>query len=319
MSNLSEYIEKIEEYKKQNPQITDKKLIRHVYLDLGSRFSFDLNFAFGNSKARQKIYSRGKSEIFMNEAMERNIIICKDVSYILEYILKHFGIDIRTEVDPNDERRCAHVYNVVTPEDGDEYIIDLQEDMENIQAHSFTTNYGLAVNRKDPPVMSRFEIEQMDRELGFIDDMHYYSDDYMYLLKLGASYFTELPEKLQFVLENIDIYENPNIQYAERQWRHEKMLKELFTPEELRRIRIIDCYRQNGEEREYINCIAFENKNSTDMYMYSTEENRYCKMTIQQFAEMTQKGLVSRQPVPHLKRALKELDSKKDDIDDLDN
>ena len=39
MSQLGEYIAKIREYKEQNPQITDEKLIRYVYLDLGKRFS----------------------------------------------------------------------------------------------------------------------------------------------------------------------------------------------------------------------------------------------------------------------------------------
>ncbi len=317
MSQLREYIEKIREYKEQNPQITDEKLIRYVYLDLGKRFSFNLDFAFGNSKAKQKIYARGRCEKFMNESMESNIMICKDISYILEHILREFGINIRTEVDPDDKRKCAHVYNVVTPEEGMEYIIDLQEDIENIQAHAFTTNYGLSTDSRKP-IMRRFDIEQIDRELGYIDDEHYYTDDYMYTLKLGLSYFTDFAEKVQFALENIDIHENPNIQYAERQWRHKKMLSRLFTPEELRRIHIVDCYQQLGEQKEYKNCIAVECNKSTDMYMYVAEENRYCKMTIQEFAEMTQNGLVNMQGIPNLRQALRELKKKKDDVDDLD-
>ncbi len=317
MSQLGEYIAKIREYKEQNPQITDEKLIRYVYLDLGKRFSFNLNFAFGNAKARQKIYTRGKCEQYMNEAMESNTIICKDISFILEYILKNFGINIRTVVAPYDMRKCAHIYNVVTPKEGEEYIIDLQEDIENIQAHAFTTNYGLAVDSRKP-LIRRFNIEQIDRELGYIDDEHYYTDDYMYTLKMGVSYFDDFAEKVQFVLENIDIHENSEIQYAERQWRHKKMLSELFTPEELRRIHIIDCYQQTGEQREYKNCIAVECNKSTDMYMYSIEENRYCKMSIQEFAEMTQNGLVNMQGVPNLKQAIRELKRKREEVNDLD-
>lgn len=316
MSKLSKYVEKVKEYKKQNPNISEEKLIRYVYLDLGQRFSFDLNFAFGNTKTRQKIYARGRAEEQLNEAMESNIMICKSISYILEHILKQVGVNIRTVVAPNDERKCAHMYNIITPKEGEEYIIDLQEDIENIQSHSFTKNYGLSTEPDEPPVITRFEIEQLDRELGYIDDEHYYSDEYMYLLKSTIGYFTELPEKVEFVLENIDIYENRNIQYAERQWRHTKMLNELFTPEELRKIRIIDCYQQNGEERDYKNCIAVENKGVATMYMYSTEENRYCKMSIQEFAKMTQNGLVNLQGVPGLRQAIRKL---KEDKEDLDN
>lgn len=136
---------------------------------------------------------------------------------------------------------------------------------------------------------------------------------------MGMSYFTDFAEKVQFVLENIDIHDNSNIQYAERQWRHKKLLSELFTKDELKRIHIIDCYQQAGEEREYKNCIAVECNKSTDMYMYLPEENRYCKMSIQEFAEMTQNGLVNMQGVPNLKQAIRELKNKKEDVDDLDN
>ena len=52
--------------------------------------------------------------------------------------------------------------------------------------------------------------------------------------------------------------------------------------------------------------------------MYVAEENRYCKMTIQEFAEMTQNGLVNMQGIPNLRQALRELKKKKDDVDDLD-
>lgn len=307
MSNLSEYIEQIKEYKKQNPNITEEKLIRYVYLDLGQRFSFDLNFSFGNTKTRKSIYDSGKTEKDLNEAMESNIVICKSVSYIVEYILKKFGVNITTAVDPKDERKCPHMYNIVKQKEGEEYIIDLQEDMENIQSHSFTKNYGLSVDSNKPPVIRRLDIEQMDRELGFIDDEHYYADDYLYLLKSDIGYFTDFAEKVKFVLENIDIHENKNIQYAERKWHHEKILNEIFSKEELKKIHFIDCYQEKNKEKEYKNCIAVDVSKGTDIYMYSVEKNKYCKMTIQEFAKETRNGLVHLQGVPGLRKAIKEL------------
>lgn len=309
MSNLSRYIEQIKEYKKQNPNITEEKLIRYVYLDLGQRFSFNLKFSFGNTKTKKSIYANSKIEKDLNEAMESNIVICKSVSYIVEYILKNLGVNIRTVVDPKDERKCPHMYNIVTPKEGEEYIIDLQEDMENIQSHSFTKNYGLSINPNKSPVIRRFDIEQMDRKLGFVDDEHYYSDDYLYLLKSDIGYFTNFAEKVEFVLGNIDIHENKSIQYAERKWHHEKLLEEIFSKEELKRIHIIDCYQGDGEERQYKNCIAVDVSKGTDIYMYSVEQNRYCKMSIQEFARETQNGLVHLQGVPGLRQAIKDYEN----------
>lgn len=307
MSNLSEYIEKIKEYKRQNPNITEEKLIRYVYLDLGQRFSFDLKFSFGNTKTKKSIYANSRKEEDLNEAMESNIVICKSVSYILEYILKRLGVNIRTVVDADDGRKFPHMYNIVTPKEGEEYTIDLQEDMENIQSHSFTKNYGLSVKPNKPPVIRRFDIEQMDRELGFIDDEHYYADDYLYLLKSDIGYFTDFAEKVEFVLGNIDIHENKNIQYAERKWHHEKLLKELFSGRELNKIHMIDCYQEDGGERQYKNCIAVDVSGETEIYMYSVEENRYCKMSLQEFAKATQNGLVHFQNVKGLRHEIKEL------------
>ena len=93
MSNLSEYIEKVKEYKKKNQNISEEELIRYVYLDLGKRFSFDLSFSFGNTKTKKRIYANSKKEEDLDKAMESNIIICKSVSYIVEYILKIQLID----------------------------------------------------------------------------------------------------------------------------------------------------------------------------------------------------------------------------------
>ena len=307
MSNLSDYIEKVKEYKKQHPDISEEKLIRYVYLDLGQRFSFNVNFHFTNRKTKRKIYTNSESEEDLNEAMETNKIICKSSSYILEYILKSLGINIRTVVAPNDEKECPHMYNIIAPEGGEEYIVDLQEDLENIQSHSFTKSFGLSTKPNEPPVIKRFDIEQMDRELGYIDDENYYSDDYLYLLKSDIGYFADFAEKVEFVLTNIDIHENRDMQYQERKCHHDKILKELFDKEELRKIHIIDCCQFNGEEREYKNCIAVERSKGTDIYMYSVEENRYCKMTIQEFAKQTQNGLVHLQGVPGLRQALREI------------
>ena len=220
MSNLEKYIEQVREYQTQHSGISETELIRYVYLDLGKRFSFNVNFLpFGNSKKQQNLYKyHSRNLVDLEECMETNIVICKSVSYILEYILRAVGVNIKTVIDPNDLRKCPHMYNIITPKDGEPYIVDLQEDMYNIQSHSFTRNFGLSVKDGKTYIISRFEQEQMDRKNGYITEGNYYSDDYLYLLKYDADFIEDFDEKIKFILENIDIYDNPNMKYTDRQW-----------------------------------------------------------------------------------------------------
>ena len=183
----------------------------------------------------------------------------------------------------------------------------MQEDIENIQTYSFTPGFGASPYIGKPPVLKRFDIEKMDKKLGYIDDENYYSDDYMYLLKSDLDYFTNFEEKVDFVLENIDAHENKDIKYAERKWHHDKILKKLFSHKERNKIKIIDCYKQIENERIYKNCIAIELHERTAIYMYSEDQNKYCKMSIYDFAREVQNGLVNMEGVKGLRRALKEL------------
>ena len=311
MSNLSEYINKVKEYKKQNPDLTERELIRYVYLDLGNRFSFNLNYSFGNTKTKKYIYGKSRREEDIDESMETNTVICISASHILEKVLKAVGVDIITVADPLDNRKNAHTYNVVRPVEGQEYIIDLQEDMENIQSHSFTKSFGLSVEPKKTRVISRFEIEQIDRKLGYVRDDYYYADDYLDLFRQHLPLIDTLEEKAELVLNNIDVYENREMQYAERRWHHEKILKELFTQKEMNKIHIIDCYRDDENGRTYQNCVVVNAKKGTEIYLYSVDENRYCKVSMEEFAKMTQEGLEHLQNIQGLQKTLRKL--KEDD------
>lgn len=315
MSSLSQYIEKVEEYKNKNPELKEVELIRHVYLELGQRFSFDVNFLpFGNREKREKIYRKGRSIKELNECMESNVVICKSSAYLLEYILKHFGVNIKTVIEVEKKKRCPHVYNEVIPKNGKPYILDLQDDIPNIQSHSFTKNFGLSTEDGKSLVISRFEQEQMDRKLGYIDDEHYYSDDYLYLIKSDIGYFEDFGEKVKFVLENIDIYDNPNMKYADRQWHHVHVLEKLFSREEFnfqennRKIRMINCYKDVKGNRQYVNFIHVQTKRGIDMYVYNKKEYKYSQISLKDFARAVKNGLVIHNcSVPGLNNALKEL------------
>jgi len=316
MSKLNEYITSILNYVSDNPDISETELIRHVYLDLGQRFSFDIHFLpFGNSKQRQHIYHHCHSEKDLEQCMETNIVICKSVAHILEHVLKPFDIDISTVTDAEDYRRCPHVYNVINPKDGSQpYIIDLQEDMYNIQAHSFTKNFGLSVADEKTLVISRFEQEQTDRKSGYVTDQNYYTNDYLYLLKSDMGYFEKFSDRVKFVLENIEAYDHPNMQYTDRQWHHVRILEELFSDDEFnyisndRKIRIIDCYKDINNIRKYINCISVQGEDGTQVYYWDNNEGTYCEIKLTDFAKAVQNGLVVHNcTIPGLNKALRDL------------
>lgn len=320
MSNLNEYIKNVKEYIAQKGGMSETEIIRYVYIDLGKRFSFNPNFKpFGNSKKNQNLYNYHSSKLIdLEECMETNTVICKSVAYILEYILKDLGVNIKTIIDSNDYRKCPHMYNIINPKEGKPYTVDLQEDMYKIQSHSFTPNFGLSVTDGESYVISRFEQEQMDRKIEYIDDENYYSDDYLYLLKYDANFIKDFDEKAKFIIENIDIYDNPNMGYTDRQWHHKTVLEEFFSKKEFDyntgngKIKIIDCYKDINDERHYVNCISVQTKNGTEIYIYNKRQYRYCQIDLINFAKAVQNGLVIHNcNVPGLNAVLKQLKEEK--------
>lgn len=315
MSELDKYVEKIKEYIGKNPNITEEKLIRYVYLDLGNKFSFDLKFAFGNSKTRQEMYNKSMGRNSLESIIKSGSGNCKDISNILKYVLQELGVNATTEIADTPYTKCPHVYNIISQKDGKVYSVDLQVDLEKIKSHSFTKRYGLALDESNPPILRRFDIEKMDRELGYIDDEHYYADDYLYMLKSDIGYFSDYTEKIRFVLENIDICENNNVKYAERKWHHEDILRKVLSRQDLNKIQMLDCYTENNGEREYINYIAVNNKGKMEIYVYDNKEYAYKMMSLLEFAKKVKKGLVVLQNVQGLNKELKNIENNKEGAD----
>lgn len=302
MSSIDDYVEKI---KKETQGFSEEEMIRHIYIDLGKRLAFNLKFYLGNSKTKQQVYAHSKRNV-AGEALEQNIIICKDSSYIMEAILTKLGVDIITIVMPNDDRKCAHVYNIVKPKNGKKpYVLDLQVDMENIQAHMRTTEFGKIAGERGFTV-TRDELEEIDFKIGYITKENYYTDEYINLLRLNAPMFEDFGERMKFILENIDINENKKMGYAERVKHHETILEKVLPREDLFRISQFDCYKENENGREYITCITVNvPKKGTDIYLFSVGDNQYKKVSVEELAKQTEEGLVIIGIIPPLKQFLK--------------
>lgn len=287
MSSLEKYIEEVKE---NTENFSDIEKLRYVYLDLGKRFSFNLDFSFGNSETKKKIYNKSHKSNELEQSMENNTIICKTSSTIYEYIMKKLGVNIKTETDDMDMRKYPHTYNVVTTKENKKYLFDLQEDMRYIKAHLRTQRFGISMQKDDKePIINRFELEQIDKKLKYITNELYYTDEYLELIK-------------------------NNMKYADRKWRMEDLIgcdnKEglLFSQKERNKIHLIDCYIENNGKRDYKLCMAVDKKEDVDIYIFSEDTNSFEKKTLKEFAQMTENdGLVNLQKIKNLRQAQREV------------
>ena len=310
MNSLEKYIENV---KSETEGFSDIEKLRYVYCDLGKRFQFDLDFSFGNTKNKMNIYNQSQCIEKLNESLQNNIVTCKSISNIYKRIMRELGVNIRIGIDEIYGRKFPHVYNIVTTADNNSFRFDLQEDMRFIKAHLRTRNFGISMKDANKTIISRFDLDQIDKKIGYVTGDLYYTDEYLDLIKMDMELFDDLGEKIQFVLENSEAYTESNMGYADRKWRMEDLIGSgnkagrLFSMEEKRKIKLIDCYKEINGVRRYELCIVAELKGKTDIYLFSERTNSFEKKTINEFAELTQNGLVNMQGINGLKQAIRKL------------
>ena len=311
MNSLDKYVEeKRKELKEKN--ITDElEIVRYIYLDLGNKFSFNNKFIpFGNSRYRQNLYRYHSRNINdLNECMNTNTAICKSLSYILEYVLKKFDVNIETVEEKCEQVNYPHVYNFIKLKDGRKFCVDLQEDISNIQTKSFTGNFGVSSPYSCIRIITRQEQEKIDRKLGFLKEDECYTDEYLYLLHSVADGIKDFREKVEFILENIDIVPTNDMGYIDRQWHHKNILEDFFDINEFdyvhntAKIRMYDCYKDIQGKRKYYNFIVVMEQKNVDIYIYNSKESNYKKMNIKNYVNSITNGLmVHKGKVPYLKQ-----------------
>lgn len=305
MNNLDLYVEEIKrkiEYKKLTEEL---EIIKYVYIDLGNRFSFDEKFIpFGNSKSRQNLYKYHCHSLDdLNNCMDTNTIICKSLAKILEYVLRKLDINITTIVDPvesiyqgNSYRKCPHVLNRIKLMDGRSFYLDLQEDIKNIQTHSFTNSFGII--SEDKNILTHKEQEELDIKIGYIGEDYYYSDEYLYLLHTIADSIDSFKDKAKFVLENIDYIPTTDMGYTDRQWHHRRVLENFFDEKEFDydyntgKIKIYDCYKDIDNERKYYTFITVNDGKDTDIYVYNEIDSKYSQIGPDNWLHCVENGLM---------------------------
>ena len=259
----------------------ETKLIMQVYIDLGLKMSFDEYFFFGGTKGKKKLYFAPHSISYLDNYFKSGKVTCISSAYILNYILNKLGIDNRVVVDNKDFRRYKHTYNVIKEVSGQEYSVDLQDDIMNIRTHSRTWSFGLSLN-DNSYIVDLNKQKDIHKSIGYISNTNNYNDEYIYVLKSYLLFYDDFYNKINFILENIDI-KKYDISYFERRWVHEKILRLLLNYKELSLIHTLELFRRIENKKEYINAFYVNNKNNIDIYVYDTNNYKYNKYSLEEY------------------------------------
>lgn len=308
MSKLTEYIDSLKKDILNSGKMYEEEILRYIYIKLGKKMDFDLNYTFGNSKAKSKIYNTRINEDELSHIVETHTAICKSLSYLFERILKEFNINAITVEDPQDERKNKHIYNIVKLENGKRYKFDLEDDLEYIQSGAKTKYFGLPLEPNGKPMLSENELRSIDKNIiGYIPE-GYYLEDILWMLKKAVSSNTlTLSQKMDFVLQNIDKYvDNENVSYREKTKYHERVIKEVFTEKERRKIQFINCYTKNNDKKTFQTCITIDkssknNPNDLLIYLYSLDKNTYEQISKKDLKNRINNGLNTLQNIRYLK------------------
>lgn len=291
LNNLINY------FKQATANFNEIETIRYIYLYLGKMFHFDINFAFGNSKTKNKIYRECLyNETSFNENLDTNNIICKSLAYLFEYILKALGfnaISVSGDFYHND---FHHIYNHITLKNGTTYSFDLESDLKYIQGHFRTRYFGIGVTGSS---LSPLFLEKIDLKLGAITSEKYYADDYYYLLK-SVTDLLSFEEKVPFILNNLDVYNDTlSMKYVEFKDFFIKNLALYLTPKERRKTHVFDLFDIKSP-LDYILCIMIDiSNNEKIIYLYDRNLKCFRNISLSEFLDM---NLSSKIKLPKLKR-----------------
>ena len=288
MNNLDVLINEIQ-VKTMNFNELEKA--RYVYILLGNMLNFDSNFYFANEKNRTKIYKKLiNNDKCLNKCLEEKNVICLSLAYLYKYILKF--LNISSDLIEDDYRiNYKHVYNKIYLSDGRIVNADLQLDLTNIK-FNYKTQY-FTVNLLN---FSQ-ELENIDRKIGYINDMKYYANEYNYLLHTIVDNLP-LDEKITFLLENLEPYDYKDVGYVDFKWHILGKIKEFFSYKERDQILVNDLYYEQNNQRIYTICIIGLFPEPL-IYLYSFERKQFEHISFYDYSQMMKNNL---KPVNDLRK-----------------
>lgn len=293
--------ELVENIEQEMPKFTgskaeiEKKIAMFIYLYLGKRKVFDERYFLGNRKEKDRIIKENK-KIKIDEIIEKRRVVCLTLSKLYERLLRYFDVKAeRLSLDENDKDN--HVCNKIKLSDGTSLIVDLQRDLNNIQTHSKTKQFGTEkeYGLENSECLEDEEIYELERECGYIKDKQDYMDTKIEELKAKVE---NLPpdELLQKIIEDKEINNyQKDIGYIELFSYYSALLNKINPIYNRKDINYFNCFvkkiDENGKEyKDYTICIYSIYKDEAKAYLYSQKENKFIPTPLEKLDELERNG-----------------------------
>lgn len=303
-------------------------IIRKIYITLGNRFNFDLNFWFGTRKEKEKLYKQSDDEENIKESMTEYIGNCKIISNLLERVFSNLNINYKAEKDSCCRRNYAvHVFGVITPADGSEkYIIDLEDDLRDIQSKSETRNFGMLYDvytaDEYDNISFKFSkdiLEKIDTLINAISEKEFYSNEYSDFLRYYTGMLPKEETKenrdkyldwIKTVIENIEPYENEQLKGKDRSLQHRKRLREALRAKNIDARTIsfgkfsiysIEGYFQREDKKDFEEYLVIAKNKPIAFYKYDEDAHRFIETDQETYVEEINNGMVTDVKIPGLK------------------
>ncbi len=294
------------------PNLSEIEKAYYIYIELGKILSENPKFVFTDTNGRKKHYYDNIDDNYFG--------ICKSISDLYVQVLKQIGISAESVKQyPNFE--FSHVDTIIKI-NGKNYICNLISDLSRIKTSRRVKRFCFNLTSVDNNLsqeerenylnrlesrygkidsLTREEIEQMDKKLGysfyvpdFSDDntRGIYADDTIELLKQDMnnqeSFNEDVPQKdvlkykLNYIFDNIDKFShfNNEMNYLERIRYYSYITKKVLSQEELSRI--FDYAIAIGDDVSNIISIIKvksldddKSINSNLYYLYSYKDKKY--------------------------------------------
>jgi hypothetical protein len=286
----------IEHLKQNMPNFQGKqeeieaKTALYIYIELGKMKSFDEKYYFGNSKTRRKIYRLAeRQENNVDAIANQRKIICVTLTYLYCSILREFGIHVITSAP----EEGGHIYPIITVNDKNVFVADLQCDLENIQTKSRLKHFGYNVetpiNRLDST--NQDTLTEMLIEIGYITSEADYKDEEIEILAKKVKCMNP-HEALKTILDDEKLYYgNEDMESVEINKFYKRILGKSVPTFFERRIFAFNCYREKEDgQRDYTLC-TFSEEDTIKPYLFSKKDKKFVSVEISKIRELEEEGL----------------------------
>ena len=225
------------------------------------------------------------------EIANKRKIICVSLTYLYNDILKEFGIEARASIP--DE--AGHIFSIITAKNKSVITADLQSDLENIQTKSRVKHFEYIGQMPEEKYAEENEKQKMITdmliEIGYIKNEKEYKDEEV--KKLAEQVKEMDPHKaLETIVKDENLYKNnEEMESVEISKFHKRIIRKILPQYYGKKVYVINCYKQEKDERNYTIC-AFSEEKNIKTYLFSKKDKIFLDVDIDKMNQLQKEGLV---------------------------